>query len=286
MLAIWQTILLVRRPSPHARLAVGVLSRAQRRWCIPAQPCLPLVSGVLLLLFEGRTRSALLHAAMALGIAGLLVLPWAAIVVSRHGLVALTDVPSNGPDLIAAIFAVLAGRVTGVPFLDPLAILGLALALLCLIRRRWLLPIWFFASLLLSYQYAMVPFGLLIGVAAVDLVGLRPSTDASTGSGAARWIPVIGVTVLAACLVIEGLAASTTILNPGAPVHALSAQRRAATEWVASNLEPDATFALITDSEWSGDPDSEWFPLLAERRSVGDRPGLGVAGSGPRSTPR
>ena len=114
----------------------------------------------------------------------------------------------------------------------------------------------------------MVPFGLLVGVAAVDLAACAPPPDASTGSGSARWIPVVGVTVLAACLVIEGVAASATILNPGAPVHALSAQRRAATDWVAANLEPDATLALITDSVWSGDPDSEWFPILAGRRSV------------------
>jgi hypothetical protein len=73
---------------------------------------------------------------------------------------------------------------------------------------------------------------------------------------------------LAGCLVIEGLAAGATILNPGAPVHALSPERRAATEWVASHLQPDATVALVTDSVWSGDPDSEWFPLLAGRRSV------------------
>ena len=26
--------------------------------------------------------------------------------------------------------------------------------------------------------------------------------------------------------------------------------------------------AVITDAVWSGDPDSEWFPLLAARRSV------------------
>jgi hypothetical protein len=267
VLAVWQTVLLVRKPSRARVVGVGLLAGATAL-VHPGAAVFAAASGVLLLLFEGRTRSALLHAAGALALAGLVVLPWAAIVVSRHGLAALTDVPSNGPDLIAALFAVLAGRVTGAPFLDPLAILGLGLALLSLIRRRWLLPIWFLASLLVSYQYAMIPFGMLIGTAAIDLARLQPSVEGSASTGATRWIPTVGAAVLAGCLVIEGLAASATILNPGAPVHALSPERRAATEWVASHLQPDATVALVTDSVWSGDPDSEWFPLLAGRRSV------------------
>ena len=38
--------------------------------------------------------------------------------------------------------------------------------------------------------------------------------------------------------------------------------------WVASDLEPNAHMAVITDSLWSGDADPEWFPLLAQRRSL------------------
>ena len=58
------------------------------------------------------------------------------------------------------------------------------------------------------------------------------------------------------------------MLDPGAPVHALSAERREAMAWVAAELPPDATVAVITDSVWPRDPDSEWFPILTQRRSV------------------
>jgi hypothetical protein len=61
---------------------------------------------------------------------------------------------------------------------------------------------------------------------------------------------------------------AVAVLDPGAPVHALSAQRRDAMAWVAAELKPDATVALITNSIWPSDPDSEWFPLLADRHSV------------------
>jgi hypothetical protein len=113
----------------------------------------------------------------------------------------------------------------------------------------------------------MVPFALLIGTAAVDLAALWSSRD-PTASGPARWVPLAGVAVLAAALVVEGVASALTVLNPEAPVHALDADRREAMAWVDTNLEPDATVALITNSVWSGDPDSEWFPLLADRVSV------------------
>jgi hypothetical protein len=159
------------------------------------------------------------------------------------------------------VLAVFAGRVTGAPFIDPLAIIGLAFALLSLVRRRLLLPLWSGVSVLLSYQYAMVPFGLLIGSAAIDLAAIR-----ARGSDP-RLVPLIGAGVLAVAFVVEGVAGATTILQPDAPVHALDANRRDAMDWMAE-LPSDARIAVITGSEWSGDPDSEWLPQLTGRISV------------------
>ncbi len=268
VLAVWQTVFLVREPTRRRAVIVGVLAGVTAL-VHPGAALFAAISGVLLLVFEGRTRQALVHAAAALGVAVLVALPWAAIVISRHGLAALANVPSNGPDPVDALLAVFAGRVTGIPFTSPLAILGAALAVLSLIRRQWLLPAWFAASLVLSYQYAMIPFGMLIGVLAVDLAAFSARRrEPASADGAARRIPAIGAVVLAACFLIEGAASAVTVLNPAAPVHALSPERRWAAEWVGHNLESTATVAVITDGEWSGDPDSEWFPLLSGHQSV------------------
>ena len=268
VLAVWQTVLLVREPTRRRALIVGLLGGATAL-VHPGAALFAAISGTLLLAFEGRTRESLIHAAAALGVAMLVILPWVAIVITRHGLAGLTNVPSNGPDPMDALLAVFAGRVTGIPFTSPLAILGAALAVLSLIRRQWLLPAWFAASLVLSYQYAMIPFGMLIGVLAVDLAAFSARRgEPASADRTVRWIPVIGAVVLAGCFLIEGVASAVTVLNPAAPVHALNGERRQALAWVSANLEPDATVAVITNSEWSGDPDSEWFPLLADRRSV------------------
>jgi hypothetical protein len=109
----------------------------------------------------------------------------------------------------------------------------------------------------------MVPFGLLIGSAAIDLAGLRRSS-----ASAQRLIPLIGAGVLVVALVLEGLAGATTIFEPGTPVHALDAARRSAMDLVSGELPGHARVAVITGGEWSGDSDSEWFPQLTGRQSV------------------
>ncbi|HEY7452814.1 MAG TPA: glycosyltransferase family 39 protein, partial [Candidatus Limnocylindria bacterium] len=241
VLTLWQVVGLVREPVRGRVLATGVLA-GLTAVTHPGAAIFTAVSAILIGVFEGRTRAAATAAAGSLGIALLVAAPWLVAIASRGQLGDLVAVPSNGPDPLAAVLAVFAGRVTGAPFIDPLAIIGLAFALLSLVRRRLLLPLWFGVSVLLSYQYAMVPFGLLIGSAAMDLAAIR-----ARGSDR-RLVPLIGAGVLAAALVVEGVAGATTILQPDAPVHALDANRRDAMDWMAE-LPSDARIAVITGSE-------------------------------------
>jgi hypothetical protein len=260
---LWLLVRLVREPGPKLAVAAGVLA-GLTVLVHPGAAVFTAVSAVLLLLFEGRTRPSAAWSGAALAVAVAVAAPWLLVVVSRHGLAVLTDVPSNGPDLGQAVLALAAGRATGLPFADPLAFIGVALAILAAIRRQFLLPIWLVAATAVSYQYGMIPFGLLIGQFAVDLAAARRQ---AAGPGGSRTPTVVAVLV-AACLVFEGAAAAGTVLNPAAPVHALDSDRREALAWVATELPEDARVAVITGGEWSGDPDSEWFPELTGRQSV------------------
>jgi hypothetical protein len=267
VLAAWQMVGLAREPTRRRAAAVGLLAGATVL-IHPGAAVFTALSGALIWLFEGGTRRWSLHWAAAVGMAGLVVAPWALIVTVRHGLNALIDVPSNGPDPLVAAAALVAGRYTGVPFTDPLAILGFALAVRSVIRGQLLLPLWLGAGILVSYQYAMVPFGLLVGTLAADLARSQPAEAEPATGGLVRFVAPIGAGVVSVCLIIEGVASAFTVANPGAPVHALSEDRRAAMAWVASNLEPDAPIAVITNSVWNSDADSEWFPVLTGRHSV------------------
>jgi 4-amino-4-deoxy-L-arabinose transferase-like glycosyltransferase len=263
VLCVWLLVRLVRSPGPRLAAVAGVFA-GLTALVHPGAAAFVLVSGALLWLFEGRTRTSLAWGAAAAGLGLVIAAPWLLTVISRHGLNVLTGLPSNGPALGDAVLALLAGRATGLPFIDPLALLGVALAILALVRRQFLLPIWLLAATVISYQYGMVPFGLLIGAFAVDLAA---TWQQSANRSGAR-IPAVVAALLAACFVLQGVVSAATVLNPGAPVHALSLERRAANAWVVAELEPGARVAVITNSEWSGDPDSEWFPQLTGRESV------------------
>lgn len=260
---LWQLVILVREPTLRRSVLVGLLAGITTL-VHPGAAVFTAISAVLIWLFEGQARSSARAAGVALGVAALVAGPWALLVISRHGLGAIIDVPSNGPAPALAILAALAGRVTGTPVIDPLAITGLALAILCVVRRRFLLPLWFAASLFISFQYAMIPFAVLIGLAAADLWNLRAARPTSR----LRLAPSLGLALLGLLLVIEGGLSATAVLNPRAPLHALSADRREAMAWVASELESDARVAVVSINGWSSDPDSEWFPRLAQRQSV------------------
>jgi hypothetical protein len=225
-------------------------------------------SGALFLLAEGRSRPALTHAVGSVGVALLVVGPWLALTLGRHGFEALTDIPSNGPNLPFAILSLFAARATALPFFDPLAVVATVMGIVCLVRRQWFYPAWLVWGVVLSPQYSMVPFGVLIASAVLALVSRRESAREAAPPGIARFVPSVGLAVVAGCLVFEGAVSALAIYDPWAPVHAVSADRRATMEWVAANAEPDTRFALITNSTWPADADGEWFPLIAERTSV------------------
>ena len=267
VLTLWQVVLLVRAPTSRRAVAVGVLA-GLTALIHPGAAVFAALSAVLIGTFEGRSGRSALYGLAAGVIALAIVAPWLGTVVSRHGLEALTDVPSNGPDLSFAILTVFSARFTGLPFFDPLAVAGLAMAVLCVVQRRLLLPLWLLLANAMSLQYAMLPFGLLIGTAVLELVARWRVHIAGGAAPLVRRVPAIGVVLLAAFLALEGVMSGLAVFDPGMPVHALSPERRAAMSWVATELEPEARVALITGSFWTRDPDSEWFPLLAQRTSV------------------
>ncbi len=199
VLTIWQVVRLVRVPGRRTAIIVGVLA-GLTALVHPGAAIFVAVSSVLIWLFEGRSAASLRTRWLSVAIALLVAAPWLAITISRHGLEALLGVPSNGPEPAAALLAVLAGRVTGTASFDPLAIAGVVVAIVWLVRRQFLLPIWFGVATLLSYQYGMVPFG-----AAHRFRGGVPRRPADHRDGrAARRAPLVSLGILARGVGVRG----------------------------------------------------------------------------------
>ncbi len=86
--------------------------------------------------------------------------------------------------------------------------------------------------------------------------------------------------MLAALVAVELVLGGTASQRTDGHLQALSAERRSAMAWVATNLPPDARVLVLTGGEWSSDADSEWFYELTHRVSAATVQGAEWLGPG------
>jgi hypothetical protein len=160
--------------------------------------------------------------------------------------------------------------------LFPIGALALLGAIVCLIRRSWLLPIWLIVIFAFQTRatvvYAAPIFAMLAGVGLVqgllpllksgpEHIGIQELGDTSFGqvSRTGRTIILIGVTYT--------IIASTLIAR--IPLRGLSPSERAAMEWIKNSTPIDARFIVFTsDPTFDESRTSEWFPALSERTNI------------------
>ena len=279
ILAVWLFLRLLDRPSTRAGIMLGAAVGLTALFHPGAAVFL---GASILVLTAGRrdrfcaalgrmTRSV----AVAIATAGLLVLPWLSLVVARHSPEVLLGVSSNGPHPLLVAARIIGADVTGALHPDPLAAAMLAVAVLRLARGDWLLPAWWVAASLISFQYGIVPASLLIGAVASDLWSVVTARQAS-----ARAVARAGVAALSALLLIEGWTALSAADRQDSHLHALDADRRAAMRWTAENTPAQATTAVVSGATWPVDADSEWFYLLTNRVSTATVQGSEWLGAG------
>jgi hypothetical protein len=272
-------------------LAAAVLSHPSHGWFAA-------YSVVLAWLALDRTQSGTLRL-FTLGVLALLLsAPWWAVVLHRHGLAPFlsafgTDMPQMHP-----LFGV-ASRVwsridtfahthhlgveTGLPVVGSTALFGL---FTCLTARRLQLPLWLFISMFVAgrnYLEESTIFVALLGAvgctwvvipvldgARRSLRGLRggqPFLADEAARSMLRLRPVrYGVIVLAVLSTLSSIGANDTILVTVTP------DERGAMAWAKANTPPESRFLVFSQDRW--DPQSEWFPVLAGRHSVGTIQGL------------
>jgi hypothetical protein len=177
------------------------------------------------------------------GVSVVVVLPWLALVASRHGLDPF--VAAAGARAVNPLFAVLAissGRPGILDLSAAIGLIGLAIS-----GIGWLYAAAAGTIILLTTSIAthLAPL-MAIGVG---------------GSIGARRAPT---TIAAATAALLVLGAGVTFGNP----EPLGADDRAAMEWVRAETAPDARFVILSDEIWSRSDEAEWFPYLTDRVSV------------------
>jgi hypothetical protein len=201
-----------------------------------------------------------------------MVLPWAIIVASRHGLepfVNAAGVPDR--DLFDSLIAYLFLFLIATPVIGLLDILGQVQQGLA---RRPHLPVWRLGVFLLDLRFSPVagaaPVSLLAAHGTLEVLTpavwrLASRRGATPTARQRSWWRRGLVAVLIALAFLPTIAATRDLAQPGA---ALASAQRAAMTWIRDHTPSSTwTISLATD-EWGSDDVSEWFPALSERRSA------------------
>jgi hypothetical protein len=171
------------------------------------------------------------------------------------------------------------------PLIATLAFLGM---LVSVTTRRFLLPGWWLAIILLDARafptFSTVPVAMLAGVGLTDVllpVVMRPlrggvATTAGAAVGEDRLFEGVSSADLlrswAPVLVGAFLWYSTTgaLMRAGETMvlTALTPDQRTAMEWVREHTPAESRFLVLSGEAWAVDKTSEWFPVLADRVSV------------------
>jgi hypothetical protein len=223
-------------------------------------------SATLVVLLHSRRKRTLGRALVVAVGAVIVAAPWLALAISRHGFapfLGATQSSNPGPSAIELLFQM---RITEEPILPLLALLAVIGVLVSARDGRWWLPAWLIVACALDTRYsgtfAMVPLALLVGVAARALAEMLQRSASGESRSMAAWFLTYGTTAWLATLSLAG-----TLLS-SEPLQALPASHRAAMHWVSTTTPPEASFLVVAPSGIAAGSESEWFPVLAGRRSL------------------
>jgi len=229
--------------------ALTLLSHSEMAWALA-------FSVVVLWLFRARQRRALRDGVMvALG-AAVLVSPWLVITIARYGIGPFISAFGTG-SLMNPVVRLLIFSQTGEPWFPLFAALALVGMVRVVGRGQWWLPAWVLAIGLLDsrsfHVLSAIPMALLAAIAVRDVLGVFV-TDARL-----RY-------ALAACAVGYGLLATPWAVPQ--LLRTIPQADRAAMAWASSETPVAARFLVVTERDWTDNAVGEWFPALADRRSV------------------
>lgn len=234
---------------------------------------------LVLWLLYGRTIAGLKHA-LALSVGVFLATSiWWLTVLMTHGLAPFLSAMQTGARerMLESIFHTFFSYQGDLPLLPFLVLIGLV----AVIRGRDIFPIlWAFIPFLVDPRNApsVAIFSLLI-LAANGLVFLNNEYIRLTGSGDLRlqkgilqYVPAAILLAVLSYLFLVSLGAAQRLAT-----YRLTESQRMTIEWIRQNTPKEGRYLLITNTGQLAsmlDPYQEWFPALAQRKSVNTIQGL------------
>jgi hypothetical protein len=199
--------------------------------------------------------------------------PWWVTILARHGIgpflaVAAAARDATSVDLPARIFLTFQFNFTEEPYLPIVAVLGMLGLFSELIRRGPLLPIWTAAPLFFEPRSAppfiVIPLAMLAGIGLVEVVwpalNRLPREPSRLATVALRGFLAYIFTYLLVAAYLTAAFISNSL--------SLQAADQAALAWVRADTPADSQFVLLTGGSAFSDPLADWFPALAQRKSL------------------
>lgn len=267
LLGILFAIRMYRRPNLRDALLVGT-AMGLSALSHPQAPVFGAISiGLLLPFLADRRRAALSMLMRSAAAATVIALPWLLSVLLSHGLDPLISASRTGGSVVEGLLLVLASRTSG----GYVEVMGVATSIgvvVCLLRRQWVIPVWFVVTLLLAPRsgltYAALPASLAVAYLVGDLskVFSQRIHNRVASTGAMAMISFL----LGFAVAVDSLASR---LAPSSPLFSLTAAQRGPMRAAPALSEPGDRFVIVSGLPWHIDAVSEWFPVLAGRTSVG-----------------
>lgn len=232
---------------------------------------------LLCLSYGSSLRGAGRAFAVALGVGALTSLWWLNIL-RMHGVAPFASAMQTGirETLIASLFHTFFSLQGGLPILPVFGLVGIFVA----IKQRGLLPVFgFFLPFFVDPRNApAVAIYFLILLSVEGMTHLKDEYKTSLNKMPGRQMKIAQTlpAILLAGLLIYLLAVSAGAAKRLGSF-ALTVDDRETMEWIRENTPPDSRFILLTNNGQVNpmvDARLEWFPTLAERRSLNTIQGL------------
>jgi len=260
--------------------SLTVLSHLETGWFLA-------FSIALFLAAYGRNRTALADSALiAAGTIAVTSLWWLQIL-STHGLEPLETVFGSGGSVFSggeatrgAYMGLLNLVSTSEPLFPLIGVLAVFGGIACLSTRRFFLPAWWAAIILLDVRafptFTTLPVALMAGVAVSEvllplLANRQGSAPLQPETALLQRLQPAGTAILAAFVLFS--VASALLRAPGlngeaGNLRGLSGDELAALTWVREETPSGSSFLVVPDGAWETAKTAEWFPVLAGRLSV------------------
>jgi hypothetical protein len=209
-------------------------------------------------------KSALQGGLIALGVLALAG-PWYGWIVYRHGFETLLSALTTGGQTIWSVLRLInIDIITEEPYLDLLGVLGVLGMIILLVKKQYFIPLMLIMIYIVeprsAHTIGNIPLAIAGTIFLVDILFSALSKIDETQNRGIKIFLIISIPYLLVNSIYQGFMLSQNHVSKG---------ERTAMQWVKENTIKDSQFLVITgETEAMCDSSSEWFPALAERKSL------------------